>query len=186
MGKILSHPISKRGLPISIRRRAVIAVILAAALLILAGCGTVIYQSAREIFEYYGRDTYRIHFHFTEPKSTIEEYYIPTYLPDGIEIQNQNKADFFIDYYCRDPENKNLFLTFSQNASNSENVYTLLPISEYLDFTHNGFNCYYTKGEMSNSLYWQNESYVFTITTTVDLSEEELLKIIDGVKLVEE
>ena len=191
MGKILSHRLSKKGAPISYKRRALIALFLAAAILLLGGFGVMAYEeignmirsAEREIVEYYYEDHFRIHFYLTEPKSRIEETYALTYVPEGYELVHQENEELFVTYIYR---NKRETLKFSQNVTISNDRYTLLPIDEYRDFTYNGVDYFYTKGAVNNVLQWKNESYVFKIRTSVDLSEEEILKLIDGVQLVED
>ena len=187
MGKILSHRLSKKGAPISYKRRALIALFLAAAILLLGGFGVMAYEEIKSAFresvEENGEDQSFIRFTMTEVKGEIQETYLPTYLPEGFELLWENIGFNFVERQYKTSDDN--YIDYTQYAPMQEEYNTVMPESKFLDFTYNGRNYFYTKGPVFNILIWQNDGYIFKIETELELSQEELYKIIDGVQLVE-
>ena len=188
MGKILSHRLSKKGAPISYKRRALIALFLAAAILLLGGFGVMAYEEIKSAFresvEYHGEDKSIIRFTMIEVKGEIQETYLPTYLPEGFEQCSENIGSYFIEKWYKTSDNK--IIVYTQYAPIQEKYNIVLPESEYSDFTYNERDYFYTKAAVYNILYWQNDGYIFKIKTQLTFSKEELYKIIDGIVIVDD
>ena len=187
----MSHIIGERPPPSAGIRRAKLrrtaAALIAAVLLLLAGCTAAYYKDKIGDLFLNIYDTY-IKGSFAEDDSAndakIEEYYVPTYLPDGYELKKELTLKAFLQYEFINGDGS--ALVFEQATINSvgffinnEDGYTSsVTIGDRIVYSH-----------VSNGTYayiWNDENYAFTIYSDTAIIEEEIQKIIEGIKASQE
>ena len=159
-----------------------IAILVAVAVLLLAGCA-IIYRdeirefitSIREIF---------IELRFEEGKQEsrdIEEIYELTYIPDGYSLKSQRINRMEVTYVFINSNDQSIKLTqrsldassFHIDSEHSDN--TVLDIGNYIIYTRKTGDTFY--------YLWNDGEYAFKFISTEDLSNDELLSIINGLKI---
>ena len=109
----------------------------------------------------------------------IEKVYEFTYVPEGYELKSEETYQFFVVSIYENNKGKKLNLkqhviSLGEFKINSENGY-----SKALDL--GDINVYFRYSKFNNYI-WQTDEYVFQIHSEEIISEEELTKIIHGVK----
>lgn len=114
-------------------------------------------------------------------KDKIDEIYELTYLPEGFEFYdtflfNTTSKLIYID-------SSNNTIKFEQRVLNEANFYADIEkgYKKIIEITF--FDVYYEKASKHNCYFWNDGKYSLRITTSLELSIEELQKIIDGVKV---
>ena len=174
-GKLENAPEKKQR---RLKSKHIIAIIVAAALL-LTSCGIIFRHKIREIIrEYYVRLDYGEDGIYGEP---IKDIYTLTYIPEGysLKMERINKSSVRYKYINENNE----FIEFMQapihgsslNIDNDTEYSEMIQVQQY-DIYHrlsNGFHFYvYTE-----------EKYVIKLKSSVQLSNEELGKIIEGITI---
>lgn len=172
------HPKTHRS-PHKFRRIVAIVAILA---LLLASCA-VIYRDEikalkEKIFAKYDWLTYSEE--YTDEKF-IEEVYEPTRLPEGYTLEDSYISVTTVVYWYTDANGTPL--TFTQKnlynlhymVDNEEGYKTTLQIGDY--------TIHHRQVKERYMYLWNDGKYTFSLDTAMLLNEDELLLIIDGVKI---
>ena len=158
--------------------KRVIAILIAAALL-LASCGIVFHNEIREVFEeFFVKLTYD---GAEESNKTIKDIYILGYVPDGYVLEEENLTSVYVKYeYVGKNEESLCFeqraLTPSSYYINSENGYSQMKeIDDY--------EVYYRFTKKYHHYIYQIDNYSMTIKSSVELSRDELVLMIDKIEI---
>ena len=158
------------------KMKRIIAVLVAAALL-LTSCGIIFRNEIREVFkEFFASIT------FDGDESnvdTIDEVYQLKYVPDGYSLVEERIASIIVFYKFTDINGNDL--VFEQNvidgitfAIDSENGYSKI-------LTVNTYDIYYRRTSASHFYIWNDNYYSLLIRSSAELTNEELIKIINGI-----
>ena len=156
--------------------KRIIAIIVAAALLI-TGCGIIFRNEICEVF----KDLFAsMTFEGSEPSvDTIEDIYELGYLPEGYFLDKQ-------DISCTVTKSKFINLNgdyfYFEQGLLIESNFTFDSESGYskIDETEN-YTVYYRYTKAMHSYIWNNDKYAFVLKSSTELSNEELIKIINGI-----
>ncbi len=160
--------------------RTKIAAILVAAMMLLAGCTVLYKDEIRDFIEHIYEEYIEVTFSDGgNEKIKIEEVYELTYIPDGYVLENTHISNLAIQYTYIN-SNKDEFY-FQQNRL--EAYFGFDSESGYSKFTTvNNINVYHKQTPYYNNYLWNDGKYAMLITSTNELSSEELQKIIEGIK----
>lgn len=162
--------------------RLLIGILIAA--LILTGCTAYVYRN--EIKEFFV-EIYEKHISVTydnDNKTTMGNdeliSYKVTYIPEGYELINELNNSLYIFYEWQDVNGNSITLqqvTFdgTEFYIDAENGNTDILICEQ-------YEIYCRKFDNSSNYIWNDGIYAFTLASTEQLSNEELFKIIKGIK----
>ena len=158
------------------KMKRIIAILVAAALL-LTSCGIIFRNEIREVF----KDLFAsITFEGDESEvNTIEDIYQLKYVPDGYSLVEEDVTPLTIFYKFADI-NGNIII-FEQStidgsdyAIDSENGYSKI-------LTVNTYNIYYRYTSTKHIFVWTDNNYSLFICSNTKLSNDELIKIINGI-----
>lgn len=159
------------------KMRRIIAILIAVALL-LTSCGIIFRNEIREIFEEF---CVKLTYDATEESNkSIKEVYTLSYLPEGYFIENERVTSVRVQYEYTNENKETLFfeqcaLGRSGFVVDSESGYTkITEIEEYEIYQRftNGFYHYA----------WSDEKYSLKLRSTRQLSNEEIILMLDGIK----
>lgn len=172
-GKVDEEPKRKK-LPM----KRIIAIIVAAALL-LTSCGIIFRNQIREIFE----DVFvRVNYGDEDVESrVIDETYVLTYVPEGYSLEREIINPTFVNYNYVNEENESI--VFSQMPSNSSKyvIDSETGYSEMLRISER--DVYYRLAHEEHIYIWSDEKYSLKMQTTVQMSEDEIALIINGISI---
>ena len=162
---------------LSPKMRRIIAILIAVAL-ILTSCGIIFRNEICEIFkEFFVSLTYEGD---KESQQILEEVYCLGYVPKGYNLKKEEITKMFVRYEFKNESGETLFfeqraLTRSDYYIDSESGYSKITEIEkyeiYQRFT-NGFYHYA----------WSDEKYSLKLRSTRQLSNEEIISMLDGIK----
>lgn len=160
------------------KMKRIIAILIAAALL-LTSCGIIFRNEIREMFEEFfvkltcdGDD---------ESSDLIDEVYSLSYVPEGYVLKRESATNVYVKYKF---ENQNGdYIKFEQRAITSSDFYIDIEqgysqINEienhYIYYRlANGYHCYV----------WNCEDYSIKMKCSLQLSNDEIVKIIEGLTI---
>ena len=159
-----------------------IAILVAAAILLLAGCA-IIYRDEIRGFIIDIKELF-VNVDFSEGENNsqeIEEIYELTYIPEGYSLKDQNITRIRVQFvFNNENGDKIKFIqqpldsaTFSVDSEHSDTI--LIEIEEYTVY-------YRIAGNMHYYL-WNDGKYALKINSALELSDNELLLIINGLKV---
>lgn len=161
---------------LSPKMKRIIAILIAVALL-LTCCGIIFRNEIREIF----KDLFVSLTYEGDDKSNdmIEEVYFPSYLPEGYTLKKEKHTSIYVRYEF---ENANKhFLCFEQRAIVSSNYY-IDSESGYSKIEEiEEFDVYYRFTDTLINYVWNNENYSMTIKSSIQLSNAEIILILNGI-----
>ena len=158
--------------------KRVIAILIAAALL-LASCGAIFRNEIREVLEeFFVKLTYD---GAEESNKTIKDVYVLGYVPEGYVLEKERIEKTFTQYKFVNKVGETLrfeqhALTFSNYYIDRENGYS--QINEIEDY-----EVYYRFTGTNHVYVWGIENYSMKIKSSVELSSDELILIIDKIKI---
>lgn len=158
------------------KMKRIVAILIAAALL-LTSCGIIFRNEIREMIdEFFASIT------FSENDSsgdTIKEIYELGYLPEGYILEKETKSQVFVRYQFVDQSGNELkFEQFVLNGSiftvDSEDGYSkIIGIEKY--------DVYYRVNSKKHNYIWSDGKYSLFLSTTIELSKDEITKMINSV-----
>lgn len=167
MGRILSLPLSAKGRPVSRRRSAVIALLVAAAILLLAGCGAILREAllpdtfSQTAFRSYDRGAC-IFVRDPNYKTELSTCYLPT-LPKDYAVLEKQSADYIQVWEWANKRGDTLY--YHQYALSQE--FRSISVADYSilkDFTQNGIVYFYQESKTEQFIFWTYEGYGFSLT----------------------
>lgn len=159
-----------------------IAILVAAAILLLAGCAIIYRDEIREFFIDIKELFVNVDFSEGENNSQeIEEIYELSYVPEGYDLKEQKINCMRVQYIFTNADNRSIrFIqqtldasTFSVDSEHSDTV--IIEIEEYTIYSRKTGNMYY--------YLWNDGKYAMQIYSSESLSDDELLLIIDGIRI---
>ena len=175
MRTIVSGKIDAKRTP-SPKARRIIAILVAAALL-LTSCGIIFRDQIREIFEdLFVKVTYKDD--LTEGE-IIEEVYTLTYVPEGYELEEEKITPLRVNYNYSNKNGDTIcfeqrIITNSNFVIDSEYGYSKIAQIEK-------FELYYRINDKYHIYVWRDENYSMNLKSSVQLSNEEIVLIIEGI-----
>lgn len=153
------------------------------AVFLLTGCTVYAYRTEIkeffvEIYEKYIRVTYDTDANTVMGKS-IEKVYKATYIPEGYELVEEVNTQVDVSYKWKD-ENGNV-IVLQQKAFDGTDFYVDAEKINTKIVDCGEFKIYYGFIENSYHYIWNDCEYIFRLKSTIQLAEEELLKIMNGV-----
>ena len=158
------------------RVKRIIAILVAAAL-ILTSCGIIFRNQIREIFEeFYVKLTYEGN---EESNKNIDEVYVLGYVPEGYVLENEFLSTTYVKYKFMTSEGDVLYfeqraLTRSGFVVDSESGFSRIVEIEEFDVYYRFTNKFY-------HYVWNNETYTMTIKSSIKLSNENIILLINEI-----
>lgn len=160
------------------RMKRIVAILVAAALL-LTSCGIIFRNEIGEVFEelfvklsFDSDDDYN---------KTIEEIYVLTYLPEGYALEKENISNTVVTYIFVNSTNDRLF--FEQRVINgsdfiidNESGYSIIQEIEK-------YKVYYRFTGETHIYIWNDEKYSMSIKSSVQLSNEDIILLFNGITI---
>ena len=158
-----------------------VAAILVAALLLLASCAVVYRNEIRDFVEEIYEDFIKVTYSNDDTEGkTIEDVYELTYVPDGYVLEKTIKIPTTVKrYYLNSNGEKIIFNQYTLDNTNFnfdiQNGYSIIT---------NVGNCdiYYKKTKDEHFYLWNDGKYSMVLTTDNELSNQELILLIEGIK----
>lgn len=159
-----------------------IAILVAAAILLLAGCAIIYRDEIREFVTNIKEFFVEVKFDEGENDSQdIDEIYELTYLPEGYDLKDQFVNRMVVEYVFTDLDNN--YVRFTQRSLDASSFHidsehsdnTIIEFENYIIYTRKTGNMYY--------YLWNDGKYALKLNSTDKLSENDLLLIIDGLKI---
>lgn len=171
-GKTPKKPINKK----------MVAILVAAAVLLLAGCAIIYRDQIRDFITNIKELFVEIKFDEGENnRQTIDEIYELTYLPEGYSLEKEEVNRVFVQYlFINEDKDYIKFIQQSIDASgfavdieHSDNV--IIEIGEYTVYSRQTNGTYY--------YLWNDGKYALKLNSKEELSHETLEAIINGIKI---
>ena len=157
--------------------KRIIAILIAVALL-LTSCGIIFRNEIREIFkDFFVSLTYE---NDDTSEDMIEEILVLTYVPEGYKLEKESITTVRVRYEYENEDGEILFfeqraLTRSDYYIDSESGYSIIEEIEE-------FDVYYRFTDKNHLYVWSNEKYLINIKSSTQLSNEETVLILNGLK----
>jgi hypothetical protein len=160
------------------KMKRVVAILIAAALL-LTSCGIIFRNEIREVFEeFFVRLTYSGD---GTGNDTIEEVYELTYLPEGYKLEKENIYDLCVTYTFADKNNN--VIVFEQRVWD-KSEFTVDSESGYSQMKEiEEYDVYYRLTDKYHNYIWNDGKYAMSIKSKTELSTEQIVQLIDGIKV---
>lgn len=168
--------------PMTPVNRRVVAVLIAAVLLLLAGCAIIYRDEIREFVTEVREFFVKVTFDEGEQESReIEEIYELTYIPEGYSLEEEYITRMRVEYVFIDSDNNYVRFTqrsldassFSIDSEHSDN--TIIEVENYTIYSRIAGNMHY--------YLWNDGKYALKLISAIELTDEELLSIINGLKI---
>lgn len=181
LSEIFGFEVKKPKIKRTTLRRAVAAILIAAALL-LAGCAAVVYREQIGNFFVNTYETY-IKGYFVnnneEKVESIEEYYTLTYVPEGYEVFENNESSVLVQYKWKNAHDdmiafEQIILDTTRFTLDAENGDT--SVLEYANLT-----LYCRTIDNYKYYIWCDYNYSYSLQVCIDLKDSELFLILDGI-----
>lgn len=159
-----------------------IAILVAAAILLLAGCAIIYRDEIRGFITNIHEIFIELRFEEGDQESReIEKIYELTYIPDGYSLEDQTINRLVVKYVFTHSNGQ--WIKFMQQSPDASNFHidsehsdnTIIAIENYTIYTRKTGDTFY--------YLWNDGEYAFKLISTEDLSNDELLSIINGLKI---
>ena len=171
-GKTPKKPINKK----------MVAILVAAAVLLLAGCAIIYRDQIRDFITNVKEFFVEIKFDEGENESrTIDEIYELTYVPDGYELENQIIGRQLIQYVFVDSEGHKI--KFIQQSLDASNFYVDVENSDNVITEIGNYSVYSRQTNGTYYYLWNDGKYALQVYATIELSDNELTSIINGLTI---
>ncbi len=160
------------------KMKRIIAILVVAALL-LTSCAIIFHNEICEVFEeFFVKLTYS---GYGTESNTIEEVYELTYLPEGYNLTDKKVRPLRIQWEFTNETNdvikfEQRILDGSGFAVDSESGYSQMNEIEKYDV-------FYRFTDKYHHYIWSDGKYAMSIKSKMDLSHEQIIQIIDGIKV---
>lgn len=159
-----------------------IAILVAAAILLLAGCAIIYRDEIRDFITEVREFFVKVSFPEGDNDSQyIDEIYELTYIPEGYILADERINRMAVQYVFINTDGKSIrFMqqaldssTFSIDSEHSDN--TIIEIENYTIYSRIAGNMHY--------YLWNDGKYALKLISAIELTDEELLSIINGLKI---
>ncbi len=161
--------------------RKMVAILVAAAILLLAGCAIIYRDEIRGFITDFREFFVKVTFDAGESESrVIDEVYELTYIPDGYVLEKQNVDHNAVQ--CIFKDSKGNKIKFIQQPL--DNASFAVDIEQSSSNTMNIGQCvvYYQRINSGYYYIWNDGAYALKIHSTQQLSNQDLELIINGIK----
>ncbi len=164
-------------------KKRLIAILVAATLLLFAGCTAYVYRNeigsfVENIYEEY------VNVELPEDDNVlteIEHAYTLSYIPDGYVLTDEIAIDAWIMYqYTNDREEIIEFNQYPMGATIDIGIDNDNGDVEVIKYEN--VEIYIRATEKKKHYVWYDEDYAFTLTCSKEVERDEVLKIIDGME----
>ena len=160
--------------------RKMIAILVAAAILLLAGCAIIYRNEIREFITDIKEYFVKIKFDEGENYSqTIDEIYELTYVPDEYSLENQHIGKMLVQYLFSNADDD--YIKFIQQSIDASNFYVDIEHSDNEIIEIGDYTVYSRKTNGTYYYLWNDGKYALHVYSTIELSDSELMLIINGV-----
>ena len=158
-----------------------IAILVAAAVLLLAGCAIIYRDEIREFITNIKEFFVEIKFDEGENDSqNIDEIYELTYIPEGYSLKEQNINRMGVHYIFTNFDSKRI--KFIQRSLDAPSFYIYSEHSDNTIIEIENYTIYSRIAENMHYYLWNDGKYALKLISTIELTGEELLSIINGLK----
>ena len=161
--------------------RKMIAILVAAAILLLAGCAIIYRDEIRGFITDVKEFFVKVTFDAGESESrVIDEVYELTYIPDGYEIESEYIYKYVVQIVIKDSRGDKI--KFIQQPL--DNASFMIDIEHGYDeiFSVGNNRIYYQEADGINCYIWNDGKYAFKLNSTEELPLQVLKQIINGIK----
>lgn len=161
--------------------RKMVAILVAAAILLLAGCAIIYRDEIRDFITDVREFFVKVTFSEGDNESKyIEEVYELTYVPDGYSLETNKENRLGVEYLFKNADDKSI--RFIQLPLDNSNFYVDIE-HDYAKFTNiSGYEVYYRYTNGTYYYIWNDGKYALKLNLSEELSLQELELIIYGIK----
>ena len=157
-----------------------IAILVAAAILLLAGCAIIYRNEIREFVSKVYDSFADLRFEEGGQESrNIEEIYELTYVPEGYSLEKQEINRMMVQYVFTDP-NEN-YIRFIQRSLDSSSFSIDIEHGDYDVINIDEYEIYYRQISTGYYYIWNDGKYAMQLHSNYELSEQTLTLIINGI-----
>ena len=169
-GKTPKKPINKK----------MVAILVAAAVLLLAGCAIIYRDQIRDFITNVKEFFVEIKFDEGENDSqTIDEIYELTYVPEGYTLTQQDITRMRVQYVYKTTENYKI--KFIQQSLDASNFYMDIEHGDYDIINLDEYEIYYQQTDGIYCYLWNDGKYALQLYSVNKLSEQTISLIIKGI-----
>ncbi len=169
----------------SVKRRRVLAVIAAVVILFsLAMSVTAVRDAALGFFVEFFEDHSVISPDKGADKKpkTLTEVYVPSYVPEGYEIDSEDRSKSHCNIYWKNQDNG--YIDYMQSTFYGVFIFNTAESTE-IRYLNEELTVNIYRTERSVSVFWQDGKYVYKITAFKPICEDELIKMALSLKKTE-
>lgn len=161
--------------------RKMIAILVAAAILLLAGCAIIYRDEIRSFITDFREFFVKVTFDKGESESrVIDEVYELTYIPDGYEIESEYMDRHMVQYIIKGSEGD--IIKFVQRPLDMSSFYIDIEHDYDNSMRIGQYEIYYRYTNTTYSYIWNDGKYALNIYSSEFLSEDIIKAIISGIK----
>ncbi len=181
LSKILGVNVSGEEKSTKLSKKAIIA-IMVAAVLMLTACTAYVFKKeiAGWIEEIQGDGAWLSSVTDASNSNIIEDIYVLNYVPEGYNLTNEYSDSLCVKYVFESDENH---IIFKQKPLNSNHINVDAENNDSIQIECNDVTIYFMKTETASIYIWSNDKYSFNITSASELDAEELEKILNGISV---
>ena len=162
--------------------KKMVAILVAAAVLLLAGCAIIYRDEIREFVTDIREFFVKIDFEDGENESrAIDEIYELTYVPEGYTLTQQDITRMRVQYVYKTTENYKI--KFIQQSLDASNFYVDIEHGDYDIINLDEYEIYYQQTDGIYCYLWNDGKYALKLNSKEELSYETLEAIITGIKI---
>ena len=178
MNKIVGR-LPQRKLPASPKLKKIIAILIAAALL-LTGCAIAYRNEIRDFFEEMYETFVKVNCSEDEDGEKLEYFYELTYVPEGYSLNRCWKEEIKASYtFVNSAGDKILFI---QSLLDARAFYIDIETGYKQIVDISRYDVYYKVTKGRSYYLWNDGTYMFSLTSDVEIPTNELNLIIEGIK----
>ncbi len=171
-GKELKKPINRK----------MIAILVAAAILLLAGCAIIYRDQIRDFITNIKEFFVEIKFDEGENDSqTIDEIYELTYVPEGYSLESQHIGKMLVQYLFTNADDD--YIKFIQQSIDASNFYVDIEHSDNVIIEIGEYTVYSRKTNGTYYYLWNDGKYALKLNSKEELSRATLEAIINGIRI---
>lgn len=162
--------------------RKMIAILVAAAILLLAGCAIIYRDQIRDFITNVKEFFVEIKFDEGENDSqTIDEIYELTYVPEGYSLEKQEINRMIVQYLFVNEDNE--IIRFMQQSIDASGFAVDVEHGDYNIINIDKYEIYYQKTDGIYCYVWNDGKYALKLNSKEELSHETLEAIINGIRI---
>ena len=162
--------------------KKMVAILVAAAVLLLAGCAIIYRDQIRDFITNIKEFFVEIKFDEGENDSqTIDEIYELTYVPEEYSLENQHIGKMLVQYLFTNADDD--YIKFIQRSLDASNFYVDIEHGDYDIINLAEYEIYYQQTDGIYCYLWTDGKYALKLNSKEELSHETLEEIINGIRI---